>query len=253
VALVTGAARGIGRAIAAALVAEGAAVALADRDERAAAAATAAITASGACAVALGCDVTDPASAERLDRDTVDALGGLHVLVNDAAIGTSCPAREMSPKVWDRMVATKTDDAIARYRELTDTDLGPCKRGRGRALTAAPCRRRDTLVRLIRATLKQARSACSDHRRCAGRCMRPRSRRGIPAGTSGRNAYPSGIHPINHHVADPEPTRIADRSKAGRPRAQNPLPLRRTHAPPTTRRDPPPGQPKRLTPARGDK
>jgi hypothetical protein len=51
--------------------------------------------------------------------------------------------------------------------------------------------------------------------------------------TSGRNACPRGIHPIDHHVADPEPPRIADRSKAGRPRAQDP-PLRRAHAPPTT-------------------
>ena len=55
--------------------------------------------------------------------------------------------------------------------------------------------------------------------------------------TSGRNAYPSGIHPIDHHVADPEPTRIADQSKAGRPRAHNP-PIERANAPPKTHAPP---------------
>jgi 3-oxoacyl-[acyl-carrier protein] reductase len=101
-ALVTGAARGIGRAIAAALAAEGAAVALADRD---ALAATEAAGAIGGRAVAVAGDVADPAQAERLVADAVAALGGLHVLVNNAGIGTSCRALEMTPAVWDEMIA----------------------------------------------------------------------------------------------------------------------------------------------------
>ena len=64
--------------------------------------------------------------------------------------------------------------------------------------------------------------------------------------TSGRNAYPSGIHPIDHHVADPEPTRIADQSKAGRPRAQHP-PIERANAPPPPP-PPPPRQHRRRDP-----
>ena len=44
--------------------------------------------------------------------------------------------------------------------------------------------------------------------------------------SSGRNAPPAGSHPIKHHVADPEPTRLADRSKPGRPRAQPAPPTR---------------------------
>ena len=39
---------------------------------------------------------------------------------------------------------------------------------------------------------------------------------------SGRNAYPQRDHPINHHVAKPPHDRLADRDKAGRPRAHNP-------------------------------
>jgi transposase len=43
-----------------------------------------------------------------------------------------------------------------------------------------------------------------------------------PDRPSGRNACPERDHPINHHVAGPEPTRAADRDKAGRPRAHDP-------------------------------
>ena len=59
--------------------------------------------------------------------------------------------------------------------------------------------------------------------------------RGRPRKNERPQRLPQRDTPINHHVADPEPTRIVDRSKAGRPRAQDP-PLRRAHAPPTTRR-----------------
>src|SRR6185295_12209421 len=99
-ALVTGAARGIGRAIAAAFAAQGAAVALADRDE---AAVRAAATAVGGIAIAG--DVSTADGAQRLVSDAVDALGALHVLVNNAGIGTSCSALEMTPAIWDEMIA----------------------------------------------------------------------------------------------------------------------------------------------------
>jgi 3-oxoacyl-[acyl-carrier protein] reductase len=99
-ALVTGAARGIGLAIASAFAAEGASVALADRDEGAVRTAAAA---SGG--IALAGDVSTPDGAQRLVDAAAEALGGLSVLVNNAGIGTSCPALEMTPAVWDEMIA----------------------------------------------------------------------------------------------------------------------------------------------------
>lgn len=85
-ALVTGAGRGIGTSIARALGDEGAAVALAYRRSRAGAEQAArAIRAAGGTAVALPADLTDEAEALRLVEETVAALGGLDILVNNAA------------------------------------------------------------------------------------------------------------------------------------------------------------------------
>jgi 3-oxoacyl-[acyl-carrier protein] reductase len=106
VAIVTGGARGIGRAVATAFAREGAAVAVADLDEQGASATAARIVAAGGQAVYIGADVTDPEQAERIVAETMDALGGLHVLVNNAAIGTSCPVLEMSVETWQRMLDT---------------------------------------------------------------------------------------------------------------------------------------------------
>src|SRR3954453_14010441 len=86
VALLTGAGRGIGLAIARAFVAQGAAVAIQDIDESIAATEAEKIRAAGGGAAALGGDVPDASIAGRLVDDTVRQLGGLHVLVNNAAI-----------------------------------------------------------------------------------------------------------------------------------------------------------------------
>lgn len=87
VAIVTGGAKGIGRAIAERLAAEGAAIAIGDvlADEGEATAAT--LRASGTRAIFDRGDLADPAAAERLVRRTIDELGGLDVLVNNAGGG----------------------------------------------------------------------------------------------------------------------------------------------------------------------
>jgi hypothetical protein len=59
---------------------------------------------------------------------------------------------------------------------------------------------------------------------------------------SGRNAPPSGITPSTITVAGPEPTRVADRGKAGRPRAQTHT-TNRAHAPPNLTRSTTPTTP----------
>jgi 3-oxoacyl-[acyl-carrier protein] reductase len=108
-ALVTGAARGIGLAIAERLRADGARVVLADVDqERAAAEASrlqTAATRPGA-AIAVRLDVTDPASAEAGIRAAVEAFGGLDILVNNAGIhGPPVPAWEMPLDEWHHVLA----------------------------------------------------------------------------------------------------------------------------------------------------
>jgi NAD(P)-dependent dehydrogenase (short-subunit alcohol dehydrogenase family) len=96
-ALVTGAGQGVGRGIALALAAEGAAVALAGRTLAKCEDVKREIEARGGRAIALACDVTDAAQIERCVKETVAGLGGIEVLVNNAQIvpfGTLLAVRE---------------------------------------------------------------------------------------------------------------------------------------------------------------
>ena len=86
VALVTGAGRGIGLAIAGALAAAGCAVAIQDIELGIAEREAAAIRDAGGRAVSLGGDITDIPLSERRAGQTQDALGGLHIVVNNASI-----------------------------------------------------------------------------------------------------------------------------------------------------------------------
>jgi NAD(P)-dependent dehydrogenase (short-subunit alcohol dehydrogenase family) len=85
-AIVTGAARGIGLAIATRLAREGAGVVLADIHTDPAEAEAAQLRRSGVAAVATHVDIADPASVERLAGVARDRFGTLHILVNNAAI-----------------------------------------------------------------------------------------------------------------------------------------------------------------------
>lgn len=102
-ALVTGAARGIGRAIADALAEAGAYVILADLDHTAEAAATE-LRAAGYGAEAVALDVTDRAAVDVL-AERVAEEGGLDILVNNAGIAISNhPAETMSDEVWSKVM-----------------------------------------------------------------------------------------------------------------------------------------------------
>jgi NAD(P)-dependent dehydrogenase (short-subunit alcohol dehydrogenase family) len=85
VAFITGGANGLGRAFAGAFSAEGAAVAIADIDLQAAERAAAELAAPGTPVIALECDVADERSVERAVRLTVEKLGGVDILINNAA------------------------------------------------------------------------------------------------------------------------------------------------------------------------
>ncbi|MBI3800769.1 MAG: SDR family NAD(P)-dependent oxidoreductase [Deltaproteobacteria bacterium] len=86
VALITGAAQGIGRAIALRFAAEGANVAVADLQEEKAIAVAKEIESLGRKAVAFKADVTREADAQRIVTRTVDMFGKLNILVNNAGI-----------------------------------------------------------------------------------------------------------------------------------------------------------------------
>ena len=106
VALVTGASRGIGRAIAVALAAAGAAVACAARSRDQVDAAAAEITAAGGRARAIRLDVTRSeqiaAGVEEIER----ALGPIDVLVNNAGITMDKKTTEVTDEEWDAVLAT---------------------------------------------------------------------------------------------------------------------------------------------------
>jgi 3-oxoacyl-[acyl-carrier protein] reductase len=107
VALVTGASRGIGRAIARALAAQGAGVALAARDETALAAAVAEAAGSGEGeAWALRLDVAERASAEAAVASVLERRGRLDILVNNAGITRDNLLIRMKPEEWDQVLAT---------------------------------------------------------------------------------------------------------------------------------------------------
>lgn len=106
VALVTGAGSGIGRATAALLAREGAAVTVADRNGDAARETAAALIAAGARTLALQVDVADPAQVEAMARAAVETFGRLDCAVNCAGVaGRSGPVGEMSEEVWETNLA----------------------------------------------------------------------------------------------------------------------------------------------------
>ncbi|WP_030484890.1 3-oxoacyl-ACP reductase FabG [Nocardioides aequoreus] len=122
IAIVTGAARGIGAAIAARLAEEGASVAVLDLDE-----AQAALTASGlplqgdARAIGVGCDVADEESSAAAVARVVEELGGVHVLVNNAGITRDNLLFKMSVADWDSVMGVHLKGAFLMSRAVQKT------------------------------------------------------------------------------------------------------------------------------------
>ena len=105
VAVITGAARGIGRETAETLAAVGARVVLADLDEETTENAAAEIRALGLQATASVADVADEASVNAMVRVTLKREGRLDILVNNAGIAIRRPAVELALADWDKVLS----------------------------------------------------------------------------------------------------------------------------------------------------
>ncbi|MBI3946635.1 MAG: SDR family oxidoreductase [Armatimonadetes bacterium] len=104
VAIVTGAAHGIGRAITIRFAGEGAAVVAADINGEGAAETVGRVEAAGGRALALTTDVGRAEDVERTVRAAVQTYGGLDILVNNAGIPGSGPVEEVKEEVFDAVV-----------------------------------------------------------------------------------------------------------------------------------------------------
>jgi NAD(P)-dependent dehydrogenase (short-subunit alcohol dehydrogenase family) len=105
VAIVTGAARGIGNGIARGLAVEGAQVVIADRRPEAGAQAVKEFSASGLNVVSIPADVSDEAQVTALFAATVERFGRVDILVNNAGVADGGPLDELSVETWDRVMA----------------------------------------------------------------------------------------------------------------------------------------------------
>lgn len=113
VAIVTGAAQGIGAAYARGLAAEGAKVSICDLNSGDGV--VRAIREAGGEAIAQRCDVSDPNAVAKLIRSTDEAFGGIHVLVNNAALAARLvfkPMEELGSEEWDRTFAVNVRGAF---------------------------------------------------------------------------------------------------------------------------------------------
>lgn len=131
VALVTGASRGIGRAIAEKLAAQGATVVAAARGENARETVEA-ITAAGGRAEAVGVDVTDVASLEGLPGSIVERHGRLDIVVSNAGITRDQLLMRMKRDDWDQVIATN----LTAMFTLAQSAIRPMLKQRGGRIIA---------------------------------------------------------------------------------------------------------------------
>jgi NAD(P)-dependent dehydrogenase (short-subunit alcohol dehydrogenase family) len=131
VALVTGAAKGIGAACAATLAGHGASVVVADIDAQAGRAVADAIVEEGGDAVFMALDVTDQAQWQTTVSAVVDHHGGLDVLVNNAGIAIVHTLLETSLEEWRRVHAVNLDSVFMGTRCAVEVMRPGGRSGRG--------------------------------------------------------------------------------------------------------------------------
>jgi 2-deoxy-D-gluconate 3-dehydrogenase len=118
VALVTGASRGLGAAMAAALSAAGAAVALHSNEQPAAQTAERICRESGRRTELFTADLADRAAADKLVADTIAAFGQIDILVNNAGIIRRRPAAQHPDDDWDAVIEVNLSNAFRLCRAM---------------------------------------------------------------------------------------------------------------------------------------
>jgi len=126
VALITGASRGLGKAMAIALAAEGAGVAVVARDGEALGATAAEIKRTGGAARVLQADVTSEEQVARLEKEVAGAFGRVHVLINNAGINIRKQLTEFTLDEWRRVLDTNLTSTFLMCRAFV-----PHMRGSG--------------------------------------------------------------------------------------------------------------------------
>lgn len=112
VAVVTGGARGIGRAMTRALAAAGAKVVVSGRNQEALEEACAEVVAGGGEAIAVQADVAQESEADRLAEKTLEAFGKAEILINNAGVTRDGLLLRMSDKDWDEVLDTNLKGAF---------------------------------------------------------------------------------------------------------------------------------------------
>ncbi len=131
VALVTGASKGLGKAMALALAKAGAKLALVSRDEKLLAETAAAIAALGAEAAVFPADVSEEAQVLALEKAVAERLGRVAILVNNAGINLRKAITEFTLEEWNRVQATNVTSVFLMCRAFVPHMQG---RGYGRIL-----------------------------------------------------------------------------------------------------------------------
>jgi D-sorbitol dehydrogenase (acceptor) len=149
VAMITGAARGIGRAFAEAYVSEGARVAIADIDLAAAERATREI---GEAAFAVRLDVSDQASIEAAVAAVEAKAGGVDILVNNAALFDLAPIVEISRASYDRLFAVNVAGTLFTLQAVAKEMIARGRGGKIINMASQAGRRGEALVGVYCAT-----------------------------------------------------------------------------------------------------
>ena len=148
-ALITGAARGIGRSFAEAYVAEGATVAIADINMAAAEAAAKGI---GAAAYAVHLDVTEQASIDAAVKAVEARQGGLDILINNAALFDLAPIVEITRDSYDRLFRINVAGTLFMLQAAARSMIARGKGGKIINLASQAGRRGEALVGVYCAT-----------------------------------------------------------------------------------------------------